>query len=185
MEKLIKKINRLYNSIDKNLLDKFKSMVNKNTLYLFTSLVLIFCIGTFEIIVPMLKQNSDKNTSVANLQIRIAELEKRNNLILAKMKEDVTKKHTEELKVPRLIYSSPYPDLNIEDSSMELLDLVVNIIQSTGNTISEISFAGKPQEENIPDFPNVVGLDISLSCTYLSLENFLQGIYDMKVLCRN
>lgn len=84
-------------------------------------------------------------------------------------------------KLPVKVFQSEFKDMSIESASTTLVSDVIDMIKNTGNNVTTISYEvdqiDKAEKKNIAKDIHVLSLNMSLSGTYLSLQNLLKKLY--------
>ncbi len=82
-------------------------------------------------------------------------------------------------KVPITIYKASNPNIPIESSSIDLVTSVIKTLERTHNTIVDISYKiNDAQNPSVPANVTVIQLNMTLTGTYTSFQDFLFELYD-------
>ncbi len=160
-----------------------KKLIDKNTIYYFITLLLIWgYIGT-QHIYPIVGKFANKAKEVSRLKSQI-NMEK---MTQERMAITVTK------QLPYNIYKSEGMHGSIENKAVVLVDQLVNKINQTGNKIIEISFhtkdslksqganSRKPYQISIGGV-TYLKLKFLLSSSYSSIKNLTEELYNWEYL---
>ncbi len=89
-------------------------------------------------------------------------------------------------KLPINIYKSPYPDMDLESASVELVEKVIKIIRQTGNAkINQVNFSTQELTDtsgtNAEEY-GILRLTLSIEGTYKSIKDMFNEIFLMNYL---
>lgn len=141
---------------------------------------LIVFFGVKQFIMPALAQLS---TNFANVNQKQQELqqykEKEKYMAQPKTEQDIN-------KLPVKIYQTPYPGMDTESASVELVEEIVRIIKQTGNGhINQVDFSTQEVKDssgaNSPDY-GILRLNLTIEGSFESIKNMLNEIYLMNYL---
>jgi len=88
--------------------------------------------------------------------------------------------------LPIQIYKAPYPGMDAESASVELVQEIIKIIKETGNNrINQVDFTTQQLKDeagtNSTDY-SILSLNLSIEGPYESIQNMLNEIYLMNYL---
>lgn len=174
-----------------------KNIIDKNIIILLVVLVVLIGFGYGTFVIPQCTQIFKKDKEIAGVQTKITDLTN-------KIKANDSSKENKPLTLA--VYTSPYPGLDTENASVDLVDYLIGVVRETGNKIEEISFstnvatpaatgsettsdntsapatAAPAASASLPTNLGTLTLNLSLSSSYVSLLNLLQSIYTWKYL---
>ncbi len=152
-----------------------KELITKNIIYYFIALIVLTGFGTFKFLLPHLKTVIRNTAEIHSLNSQISELKAKTtaNQINGSMDD-----------LPVKIYKSPYQNLSLENTSVDLVNDLINKVKESGNKVLEISFETTDQSniQNIKDAPKVLTVKLTLNSNYLSLKKFFALINEWEYL---
>jgi len=88
--------------------------------------------------------------------------------------------------LPIKIYETPYPGMDLESASVELVEEIIKIVKETGNNrINQVNFSTQDLTDksgtSAGDY-GVLSLTLSLDSSYKSIKDMFNEIYLMKYL---
>lgn len=158
-------------------LKQIKTLINKNITYYFLSGILILGFGVGYYIYPKVAEMNEKQANILSVQAELPGLEQQANSSAVATQQQVQQQVVDN-NLPVSVYTSPYLNVDLENSGFELLDQVVQIFQSTGNKINEISFTNQPAQGEV----GILSVNFTLNTTYVNLEKLLTKIYTWQYL---
>lgn len=147
----------------------------KDTVCLGITLILIMIFGLIRFVVPEINKMKGYKQEISANKEKIANLQFQLRPVQVE-----APRQTSARQLPVSLYTSPYPGLDIETASVDLVDEFIGMIRDTQNRIVEISFNAKPADPSMPT--NTLSLNMSLNCSYVTLQNLLQKVYTWKYL---
>ncbi|OGI00413.1 MAG: hypothetical protein A2104_03860 [Candidatus Melainabacteria bacterium GWF2_32_7] len=152
-----------------------KKIISKNIIYYSVTLLLLIVFGLVKFVGPEINKINDYKKKIKETESKL--IAYRNKVESESLQQQNISKN---IAVPVIIYSSPYPGLDTENASVELVDQIIEMIRITQNRIVEISFSIKPADSASP--ANILSLNMSLNSSYTNFQNFLHKIYTWKYL---
>lgn len=156
-------------------LKSIKAIINKNILYYLISLFLLVGFGYVQFIIPKISEMIQKKDELTSSESELPTLKQQAMVISASLQ---AKKPAVVSSLPVSIYVSPYKSLDLESAGFELVDQLIEIFESSGNKISEISFLNQPVQNNV----GVLTVNIALNTSYVNLQKVLSKVYAWKYL---
>ncbi len=146
-----------------------KELITKNIIYYFIALVVVTGFGSFKFLIPKLKTLIRNTAEIHSLNSQVSELK-------AKTAASQVNANIDDL--PVTIYKSPYQNLSLENTSVDLVNDLINKVKESGNKVLEISFETSDQGNipNVKDAPKVLTVKLTLNSNYLSLKKFFSLI---------
>lgn len=151
-----------------------KKYISKNVIYYLLTLLLIIGYGSFKFVIPQISMIIDKKNKIADTDNNISVCKASLKPVAPKLTQDSAK------NLSVTIFTSPYPGLDVENASVDLVDQFIETLKTTQNKIIEISFNVKPADPASP--VNILTLNMTLNSTYVTFQNLLQKIYTWKYL---
>jgi hypothetical protein len=160
-----------------------KDLINKDIILYFLVGLLILVYG-LSLVIPEFTKIGNTISQINQSEIKTKELE------IKKQQKDqqltIQQLQQQNLKAPVRVFKSIYPDMTIENSSVELVDKIVKMMQETENNITEISYTTDTIDPAIkaklPTNFHVLSLKLTLDSSYLSLQNFFKKMYAWEYL---
>ena len=143
-------------------------------------LVLIVFFGIKQFVQPAITQFGDNMTKVNQKKEELKQYQEREKFMLSPESAKTRK------NLPIKIYKAPYPGMDTESASVELVQEIIKIIKETGNNrINQINFTTQELKDdagtNSSDY-SVLSLNLSMEGPFESLQNTLNEIYLMNYL---
>ena len=153
-----------------------KDLINKEIILYFVFGLIVLVYGS-SLVFPKFTKIGDSFKQINESKAKIQELESQKQ----QKEQQVVMLQQQSLKTPVKVFKSIYPDVSIENSSVDLVSDIVKKIQDAGNTITSII----PPVDNtdpqikakLPESFHVLVLKLSIEGTYSSLENFFKKMY--------
>ena len=152
-------------------------IINKDIGILIGVFIIITVVGFSQFVLPQFGKLGDKNKQIEDVKSKVTLAE----TTLRQKQTQQQPPAQANTTLPLDIYTTPYPDLDVENGAIELVDMVIKIIQNTGNRVVEISFTPSKCTEGI-DNCNILTLSMNLDCSYVSFQKMLHEIYSLKYL---
>jgi hypothetical protein len=169
------------NKIDfKKIINVVKSNYDKDAGLFTIVLVLIIFFGIKQFVQPAIMQLGDNLTKVGQKQSELKTYEDREKMT-SSMQSQKNKQ-----ALPINIYKAPYPGMDTESASVELVQEIIKIIKETGNNrINQIDFATQELKDdagtNSSEY-SILSLNLSIEGPYESIQSALNEIYLMNYL---
>ncbi|HBG48900.1 MAG TPA: hypothetical protein DDW90_05255 [Cyanobacteria bacterium UBA9971] len=164
----------------KKIINLVKSNYDKDAGLFTVVFVLIVFFGIKQFVQPALTQLNDNMTKVSQKKEELKNYEDREKFMLSPESEK-TKKN-----LPINIYKAPYPGMDTESASVELVQEIIKIIKETGNSrINQVNFTTQELKDdagtNSTDY-SILSLNLSIEGPFEALQNMLNEIYLMNYL---
>ena len=155
-------------------------LFDKNIIALLVVMLVLILFGVSQFVMPQFAKLGDKDKSIADSQAQIVQLDSQ---LQQKKAQPTTSGALIQAapKLPVIIYTTPYPKLDVENASIGFVDMIIRIIQKSGNKIVEISFTPADCGANV-DNCQILSLSMTLECSYISLQKMLKQLYDLPYL---
>lgn len=161
---------------------EFQKIIDKNVIYSFVALVMVLGFGYGYFIIPQIDQINQKKQQLVSLQTNVQTLQQQ---LAAATQAAAPQPQAAESgdKAPVEVYVSPYAGVDVETAAVDLVDQLVQIIRTTKNKVVEVSFTSSPPEASQASVATgVLTLNITLTGSYVSLQNLLNTVYSWKYL---
>ena len=157
-----------------------KSNYDKDAALFTLVLVLIIFFGIKQFVQPALTLLGDNLTKVNKKN------EEFNQFVVREKYMSTPQSQQTKQNLPIQIYKAPYPGMDAESASVELVQEIIKIIKETGNNrINQVDFTTQQLKDeagtNSTDY-SILSLNLSIEGPYESIQNMLNEIYLMNYL---
>ncbi|MFA6989555.1 MAG: hypothetical protein WC197_05755 [Candidatus Gastranaerophilaceae bacterium] len=158
-----------------------KDLISKDIILYFGVGLLILVYG-LSLVIPKFAKVGESVQQINQSKIQMKEFEYQKQ----QKDQQASLIQQQSIKTPVSVFKSIYSDMTIENSSVELIDQIVKMMQETGNNITEISYTTDTidpvAKAKLPENFHVLTLNLMIDSTYMSLENFFRKMYSWKYL---
>jgi hypothetical protein len=164
----------------KKILNIVKNNYDKDAGLFTVVLCLIIFFGIKQFVQPALMQLGDNITKVSQKKEELKGFQEREKFMLSPQSQQIKQ------NLPIHVYKAPYPGMDTESASVELVQEILKIIKETGNNrINKIDFTTQELKDdagtNTSEY-GVLSLNLSMESSYESIKNMLNEIYLMNYL---
>lgn len=164
----------------KRIINVVKNNYDKDAGLFTIVLVLIIFFGVRQFVQPALSKLSENITKLSQIKTELKQYQDK-EMFMANTESQQAKQN-----LPVKVYNAPYPGMDTETASVELVQEIIKIIKETGNNrINNVDFTtknlGDSSGANSSDY-GVLSLNISLEGPFDAIQNALNEIFLMKYL---